>query len=298
MMLDENSHEAGGNVMRHWRLTVLLLAALTLAVPQGAEAKMGRKKGSGGSGAMKEKNEPSPETLGAFSPIRSKLKHMRASGFVATGLTPVYPKDAKCPEIDSPFASANRYDGSPRSSRFYQGYHGGADTSVPEGTPILAIADGTLVNKKQGAFIGGIGLILRHSPEDTGLPVWTFTEYKHLKALPALEIGQRVKMGEPIALAGKTGTTGGHYGPRGHSHLHLTVFYNATGEFKTLRFFVPIDGRWMDPVALFKEPPQDSHEIRKLPDHTKKVAIPYRTSDGRVVPEGTKVVWPFACEPE
>ncbi len=284
--------------MRHWRSSVLLLAALTLAVPQEAEAKMGRKKGSGESGTMKEKSEPSPEILGAFSPIRSKLKYMRASGFVATGLTPVYPRNAKCPEIDSPFASASRYDGSPRSSRFYHGYHGGADISVPEGTPILAIADGTVVKKREGAFIGGIGFIVRHSPEDTGLPVWTFTEYKHLKALPTLQIDQRVKMGEPIALAGKTGTTGGHYGPQGHSHLHLTVFYNATGEFKALRFFVPIDGRWMDPVALFKVPPLGSQEIRKLPDQAKKVAIPYKTSDGRVVPEETKVVWPFACEPE
>jgi hypothetical protein len=54
----------------------------------------------------------------------------------------------------------------------------------------------------------------------------------------------------------------------------------------------------MDPVALFKVPPLGSQEIRKLPDQAKKVAIPYKTSDGRVVPEETKVVWPFACEPE
>lgn len=283
--------------MRHWQLAVLLLAALTLAVPQEAEARAGKEKALGKSGATEEKSAPSPEDVGAFSPVRSKLKYMRASGFVATGLTPVYPKNAKCPEIDSPFASPNRHDGSSRNTRFYQGYHGGADISAPEGTPILAIADGTVVTKKEGAFIGGIGLILRHSPTDTGLPVWTYTEYKHLKELPALEVGQPVKMGEPIALAGTTGTTG-YYGPGGHSQLHLTAFYNATGEFKLLKFFLPVGGRWMDPLALFKAPPQDSHEIRNLPDDAKKVTIPYKTPDGRVVPEGTKVVWPFACEPE
>jgi hypothetical protein len=40
---------------------------------------------------------------------------------------------------------------------------------------------------------------LQHAPEDTGLGVWTYTEYKHIQELPPLTIGQRVAMGEPIA---------------------------------------------------------------------------------------------------
>lgn len=237
------------------------------------------------------------ELVGAFSPAQARLDAMQARGLLPTGIDPVYPEAADCPKIDSPFASRARFDGSTRSPRFFHGYHGGADISVPEGTPILAIADGEVVEKKTGAFIGGIGLVVRHAPADTGLPVWTFTEYKHLKETPAIAVGQRVRMGEPIALAGKTGTIGGYYGPLGHSHLHLSAFYNASGEFKALAIFVPIDGRWLDPLALLRGPPVDSHENRALADDAKRVAIPYKGADGRLVPPTTKVVWPFACAP-
>jgi murein DD-endopeptidase MepM/ murein hydrolase activator NlpD len=239
----------------------------------------------------------SPEIVGAFSPIRAELKHMRSRGFVPTGLSPVYPKDANCPQVSSPFASETRGDGSRRATQFFHGYHGGMDIPVPEGTPILAIADGTVVHKADGPNIGGIGLILQHAPEDTGLPIWIYTEYKHLKEMPALAVGQRVRMGDTIALAGKTGTVGGYYGEAGHSHLHLTAFYSDNSDYRAQRLFVPIDGHWMDPLALYKRPPHNSHALRNLPDDAKKVRIPYVATTGKRVPEETKVIWPFACAP-
>lgn len=39
------------------------------------------------------------------------------------------------------------------------------------------------------------------------------------------------------------------------------------------------------------------HAIRKLPDDAKQIPIPYKGTDGRVVPQGTRVIWPFACAP-
>ncbi len=237
-----------------------------------------------------------PAILGAFAPMRANLADMRARGFFATGLKPDYPASAGCPKANSFFGDTTRGDGSVRSRRFFHGYHGGLDIPVPEGTPIIAVAAGTVVYKHEGTSIGGIGMVLQHAPEDTGFGVWTYTEYKHLQRLPDLEVGQRVATGEVIALAGKTGTVGRHYGPAGHAHLHVTAFFGDSDRFVARRLFAPIGGQWMDPLALFRGPLLDSRALRDLPDHAKRVVIPYKGSDGRSYPATTKVVWPFVCK--
>lgn len=239
--------------------------------------------------------EPDRGTIGAFAPMRADLEDMRARGFFATGLKPVYPDTVACLTVNSFFADVTRGDGSARNRRYYQGHHGGIDIPAPEGTPIVAVADGVVVSKSVGENIGGIGLVLQHSPEDTGLPVWTYTEYKHLQGFPKLELGQKVRMGEVIAKAGLSGTTGGHFGPGGHSHLHLSAWYGKTNNYRSQRMFAPIDGYWMDPLALYRKPPFDSAALRDLPDEQKKTPIAYKTADGRIVPEGSRVVWPFVC---
>lgn len=120
---------------------------------------------------------------------------MRARGLLPTGLDIVYPADAECPVSNSPFAASRRGDGSQRSPRFYRGRHSGMDIPVPEGTSILAIADGAVIALSEGENIGGLELILMHAPEDTGLGVWTWTVvYKHLRELPPLQVGRRVRM--------------------------------------------------------------------------------------------------------
>lgn len=238
---------------------------------------------------------PAPDVLGAFSPTRATREHMEARGFSATGLQPVYPADANCPVVTSPFASPYRGDGSTRSRMFFQGLHGGIDIPVPEGTPIIAVADGTLVRKEVGESIGGIGMVVQHAPQDTGLPVWIYTEYKHLQELPPQELGAKVRMGEVIAKAGITGTVGKQYGAAGHSHLHLTAWYSDNSEYRSQRMFIPVGGQWMDPLALFRKPPLDTPALRNLPDDQKATPIPYKTAAGRIVPENTRMVWPFVC---
>lgn len=234
---------------------------------------------------------------GAFSPTGSNNGTLIERGLIPTGLKPLYPSSARCPAAGSTFASSNRTDGSRRAQQFYGGRHGGMDIPVDEGTPILAVADGTVVQKSEGRFIGGLGLVLQHAPEETGLPVWTYTEYKHLRELPSIEIGTKVKKGERIAYAGDTGTTGGYYGEEGFSHLHLSAYFSRETGYFAGRLFAPIDGYWLDPLALFRGAPLHSKELRDLPENQKAIAIAYTTGDGGIVPPDAKIIWPFACRP-
>src|SRR3989338_4266507 len=120
-----------------------------------------------------------------FRPTRASLSGLRERGLEETGLVAVYPKDAVCPQANSFFADGKRGDGSPRNPRFNHGMHAGLDIPAPAGTPILAIADGVVVAKKEETpdGIGGIGIVIQHAPADTGYSVWLYTRYKHLKEM-------------------------------------------------------------------------------------------------------------------
>jgi len=141
---------------------------------------------------------------------------------------------------------------SDRSGRL-GGYHGGIDITLVEGTPLLALAAGTIVSKGEGAMLEGIYLWLRHSPEDTGLAYWVYSKYQHLESFPELEVGAKVAMGQMVARSGKTGTVGKHYGISGYPHLHLTTrkssggveWVGPRGETRGLPLF--------DPLAIYHE---------------------------------------------
>ena len=290
-------------------LALALVAAFTLPALAGPGGMLGGRMGGGGGKAGGEGGkrevvqaelppDVDPEVAGAFFPTRARLDAMRARGFLPTGLTPVYPEEAQCLPADSLFATDKRGDGSPRSPRYFAGYHSGTDIPAPEGTPILAAAAGTVVHASEGLNIGGLGLILQHAPADTGLPVWTYTEYKHLRELPAdLPVGTRVARGQKIGEAGVSGTTGGYYGEEGHSHLHFAAYWSEGSEYKAGMLFIPKDGQWMDALALYRTPPLDSRSLAALPADAKRTPIPFQRPDGSTVPPGSKVIWPFACAP-
>src|SRR3989344_174051 len=235
-----------------------------------------------------------------FHPTRASLSGLRERGLEETGLVAVYPKDVVCPQADSFFADGKRGDGSPRNPRFNYGMHAGLDIPAPDGTPILAIADGTVVAKKEETpdGIGGIGIIVQHAPTDTGYSVWLYTRYKHLKEMPALDIGQRVKLGQKIADTGTSGTAGRYYGSGGHSHLHLDLFVSPDDKyFSGEVVFFPINGQLADPLAIFRGEPMDSASARKLSADRKQAVIPYMTELGKVVNSGkARVIWPYACK--
>ena len=234
-------------------------------------------------------------------PEASREVHER-SGVFETGVTARYPREARCAEVKSPFGSQTRYDGSVRARRAYHSYHTGFDISLGEGTPLAALADGEVVHKFVGGRLVGNQIFLRHAPEDTGLPVWLYSKYKHFKTLPTLKLGERVKMGQVVGYSGKTGTVGGHYGPRGYPHLHLSVYMSRSGEYRANeRTILPDQVQQIDPMAIYLMKARqvfDNHAIRALPAAQKTVAIPFKTTGGGVSPAATRLIWPVLCEPK
>ena len=93
-------------------------------------------------------------------------------------------------------------NGSPRSP------HGGADYSVPAGTPVLAAADGT-VAMVADQFFGGHAVFVDHGDR-------LVTTYMHLSRVDVRE-GQTIVRGERVGAVGSTGRATGphlHFGAR------------------------------------------------------------------------------------
>jgi hypothetical protein len=232
---------------------------------------------------------------GAMGGTAGGMVERREAVIEATGLTPVFPDGFACEPVSSPYGSPTRYDGSRRRMDRNSGLHGGMDITLADGTPLLAVANGEVIAKGEGGQLEGIFLWLRIAPEDSGLPFWTFAKYQHLSALPTVEVGARVTAGQIVALSGRTGTTGGHYGAAGYPHLHLSTHYGPSGEFAVMGIFKSlVKGAGAvsgDPLRLYLPGGQ-------LPaDKTSRaVAVPILGPDGAVVPAGSKVVWPVACQ--
>lgn len=87
-------------------------------------------------------------------------------------------------------------------------FHSGTDLGAPQGTPVLAVFDGRVVESN---WLGGYGLtvILQHPPEQHQ------TLYAHLSQL-FVNPGQWVKQGDVIGLVGSTGNSTG-------PHLHFEI---------------------------------------------------------------------------
>lgn len=90
--------------------------------------------------------------------------------------------------------------------------HGGTDIAAPGGTPILAVADGTVVVASYDA--DGYGFYVKLKHDDT-----YSTIYGHCSAL-LVSAGQTVKQGQIIAKVGSTGYSTGN-------HLHFEVIQNG-----------------------------------------------------------------------
>jgi murein DD-endopeptidase MepM/ murein hydrolase activator NlpD len=98
--------------------------------------------------------------------------------------------------------------------------HSGVDWARPEGTPIPALANGTIVLQQFSKVLGNVS-VLRVMGNDKKL---YYIGYCHLKA-EGLEVGQKVKEGDTIGFVGNTGSASS--GP----HLHLTVSREIKGVF-------------------------------------------------------------------
>ena len=90
-------------------------------------------------------------------------------------------------------------------------YHGGTDIAVPEGTPILAAADGTVtIANATDSWGGSYGYYVKI---DHGGGLTTL--YAHCSGI-CVTVGQQVQAGQVIAYVGHTGRATG-------SHLHFEV---------------------------------------------------------------------------
>ena len=215
-------------------------------------------------------------------------------GLFETGLRPRFPENLKCRDIDEQWAISYTH------KRDRENYHGGIDMPVPTGTPMIAAAAGTVVGKYVGKnSYRGKEIILRHSPEDTGIPLWIYTQYAHFDEMPKVEVGQRVRMGEVLGPTGNSGRgrTPNVQNSRRRPAIHFAVWYATSPKFVEHRDkIIPVGGVWVDPNALFrKKPPLDSYSMRALPEAEKKVPISVMVDDGELIPADTKIVWPYTC---
>jgi murein DD-endopeptidase MepM/ murein hydrolase activator NlpD len=92
-------------------------------------------------------------------------------------------------------------------------HHDGIDIPAPKGTPIVAVADGTVVYSSNGIRGYGNMIVLAHEGE-------VFTVYAHNKK-NMVKKGANVKQGQVI---GQIGSTGRSTGP----HLHFEIRMKST----------------------------------------------------------------------
>lgn len=98
--------------------------------------------------------------------------------------------------------------------------HSGVDWAKPEGTPIPAIANGTIVLQQFSQVLGNVS-VLRVMGKDAKL---YYVGFCHLKA-EGLAVGTKVQEGDTIAFVGNTGSASSG------AHLHLTVSKELKGVF-------------------------------------------------------------------
>lgn len=276
--------------MKRQRIVIFAFIAMVVAAPLLAQGF--RQKGAEmGKGWMRG-GAPGPDACAIGRWPDCDMQHTIARGLFETGLSPAFPAQAECRGIDEGYAISYA------ASRGREQYHGGIDMPAPWGTPMIAAAAGTVVAKYLGEdSFRGIEIVLRHSPEDTGIPLWIYTQYAHCAEMPALDLGQRVRMGESLCPTGNTGIL-----PRGARRqrrpaIHFAVFYSANESYADVRnTIIPADGYWMDPVALFRNKlPVDSASMKALPEPEKRIPIPVMFGNGETLPADTKIVWPYAC---
>lgn len=215
----------------------------------------------------------------------------KARGVIETGLYPDFMNGGSCPEIDSEkwaIDYSHKRDG--------EALHKGIDIPQPFGTPLRAVADGTVI----GRFLNegnrkGIEIMLRHTPEQTGLPFWVYSQYTHLHRLSPLPIGSAVKMGDEI---GETGNSGSMGKRTRRPAVHFAIFYSKRGEWTNDGDVVmPMDGYFMDPNAFYRlRGPYDSQSLIALPLAEKAIPVPYMKRDRTRVPADTRRIWPYACD--
>lgn len=152
----------------------------------------------------KRKVNPAPVDMERITRENKRLKVVksyRAESMIASSFT--WPLAGI---MSSPFGLRRFYNDQPRRP------HGGIDIAAPEGEPIMAPADGIVIDTGD-YFFNGNSVFIEH-----GLGLQTF--YAHMSRIDVQE-GDRISQGDIIGAVGETGRVTG-------PHLHWSVGLNGT----------------------------------------------------------------------
>lgn len=141
--------------------------------------------------------------------IQAETQHIKAALNPTWRMTPQSPLPLIQPvqgRLGSAFGLRRYFNGQPRNP------HSGLDITAPQNTPVIASAEGIVVNTGDYFFNGNTVFI------DHGQGIVTM--YCHLNEI-YVSSGQAVERGQAIGTVGKTGRATGH-------HLHWGVSLNGT----------------------------------------------------------------------
>ena len=186
-------------------LLTLALPAIDLVYVEDASAEPGQVLAADGSGQT-EINLESFESV----------DELEAAAEAALNRANTFTNDPSAP-VQFPFSSGVPLtDGfGPRAFPVY-GFHDAQDFGAGYGGAVRSIADGTVI--ESGASSDGCGFGLKISHRIDGQDV--ASRYCHLATAPVVAIGDRVRVGQFVALVGSSGLSFG-------AHLHLVVEVNG-----------------------------------------------------------------------
>lgn len=200
-----------------------------------------------------------------------------AAGLFETGLTPVLPADVDCPPMSLGFGSLLNRSGKKRSEA-HGTVHAGVDWIMPEGAPVLAVADGAVVERGENLQDArGNYVAIEHDGPGGRM----YSSYVHLSGFN-VDRGQVVKRGQVIGYVGGTGRSATYV------HLHLNVYGGES---------VRVGGRrWRYRYDYLQLLSGDMTPIDPEKRRVRRVPVAYIDEGGRIHPPGAKVIWPFACK--
>lgn len=125
--------------------------------------------------------------------------------------------------------------------------HSGLDIAAKEGTPVKAVANGTVIDTGDFFFSGNM-IYLDHGQGIISL-------YAHLSKI-SVKPGEIIKQGDIIGNVGQTGRVTG-------PHLHFAIYANQT--LIDPAFMLPVDGN--PPITLSSENTADSQDKTEINQH-------------------------------
>ena len=200
----------------------------------------------------------------------------------SSGVKVVYPPDFSCGKISIDYGVTI-----PITTQGGTIYipHPGIDI---QGNIVIAAADGVVraINYRIGSgnFGPGYQISLRHTPQDLGVAeTYSITWYSHLKkidgensALKYVQVGQRVKKGQPIGEVGSSGTT--------YEHLHFTPYVKQNAW--------PIDDLGSD-----LSNPHDFWGLHPLDKPREVKYIPFLSEGEKYEGPKSGFIYPILCPP-